>query len=402
VELDAEALKNGLVVLLHARGLFPDGLPFNIPETDVPLQARSVADAFPRTGDAVTVLLGVPVRKHRGFNCALDNPAPGDYPDTRYIADTRVHPDENTGVDERSIQVGRKRLRLLLDTEPADDLVTLPLARILRTGAGHLAYDATFVPPVLQIHASQRLLGLAHRLIELLDEKSAAIEPHATSGSEFSPREIANFWLLHAVNSASAALRHLVLAKRGHPEELFLELSRLAGALCTFKLRSHPRSLPLYDHPNLTTCFDALDRHIREHLEIVVPTNCVSIPLSPAGGCFFEGEVTDQRCLGRSRWVLGVRASIGDAELMSRTPRLVKICSTQFVKELVKRALPGLGLTHLSAPPPAISPRGEQQYFGISRSGPCWNHILKTRRIGVYMPADIPNPEIEILVVLDK
>jgi len=183
---------------------------------------------------------------------------------------------------------------------------------------------------------------------------------------------------------------------------LFIELLRLAGALCTFKLGSPPRELPLYDHRNLTACFHALDRHIRENLEITVPTNCVSIPLKPVGGCFYDGEILDQRCLGRSRWVLAVRASIGDADLMSRVPRLVKICSPQFVKELVKRALPGLALTHLSAPPSAISPHGEQQYFGISRSGPCWNHIFETRRIAVYIPADIPDPELEILVVLDR
>jgi type VI secretion system protein ImpJ len=204
------------------------------------------------------------------------------------------------------------------------------------------------------------------------------------------------------VNSASASLRHLAASKRGHPEELFVELSRLAGALCTFKLGSHPRSLPLYDHASLSACFEALDRHIREHLEITIPTNCLSIPLQATGGCFYDGEIADQRCLSRSRWVLAVRSPIGEAELMVKTPRLVKICSPQFVRELVKRALPGLALTHLSVPPPAISPGVEKQYFGISRGGPCWEHIVKTRRVGVYVPGDIPNPEVEILVVLEK
>jgi type VI secretion system protein ImpJ len=240
------------------------------------------------------------------------------------------------------------------------------------------------------------------RLIEILDEKSSSITRSAGKGGlEFSTREIANFWLLHAVNSALAPLRHLIVSKRGHPEELFLELSRLAGALCTFALDSHPRDLPLYDHQNLSECFGKLDAHIRAHLETIVPTNCISIPLSPAGDYFFEGEVTDQRCLNRSRWVLAVRANMGDAELMVRVPHLVKVCTPPFVRELVKRALPGMALTHLSAPPPAISTRVETQYYGISRSGPCWDHLVQTRHIGVYVPGDIPNPEVEILVVLD-
>jgi type VI secretion system protein ImpJ len=349
------------------------------------------------------VLLGIPRHKPEGLNCVLDNGEARDCPDIRYIAESRVLHDDNTGGDERPIQVGRKNLRLVLDTEPVEGLLSLPLARVVRDGSGHFSYDPHFVPPLLQIVASQRLMLLGRRLVEVLEEKASAIgQSRPSSGAEFFTREIASFWILHAVNSAAAALRHLVVAKRGHPEELFIELVRLAGALCTFRLGSHPRGLPLYDHRNLGACFDALDRHIREHLEIIVPTNCISIPLTPAGDCFYEGEIADQRCVGRSRWVLAVRADMGDAELMIKTPQLVKVCSPQFVKELVKRALPGLALKHLAVPPPAISPGVEKQYFGISRGGPCWDHMVQTKRVGVYIPGDIPNPEVEILVVLDQ
>ncbi len=207
--------------------------------------------------------------------------------DSRFVAESRVLHDENTGIDERPVSLGRKNFRLLVDTEPAGDLLTLPIARIVRDGSGHFVYDTIFVPPVLRTSASPRLMLLAQRLIEILDEKSVTISRGAAGGqgghTEFSTREIANFWLLHAVNSAAAPLRHILVTRRGHPEELFLEMSRLAGALCTFALDSHPRDLPHYDHQNLSDCFDQLDRHIRAHLETIVPTNCISIPLSPAG-----------------------------------------------------------------------------------------------------------------------
>jgi len=72
------------------------------------------------------------------------------------------------------------------------------------------------------------------------------------------------------------------------------------------------------------------------------------------------------------------------------------------VRELVKRALPGMALTHLAVPPAAISTRVETQYYGISRSGPCWDHLVQTRRVGVYVPGELPSPEVEILVVLDS
>jgi type VI secretion system protein ImpJ len=403
VELDADALHNGTVSLLHARGIFPDGLPFNMPESEALPPARAVADLFPPTRDGVTVLLAIPPRKPDGLNCRLDE---GDPSSARYSAESRVLHDENTGADERPVRLGRKNVRLLLDTEPHSDLIALPVARVVRDGSGHFTADSNFVPPVLQIGASARLMLLVQRLIEILDDKSASISRSPGRGgpsgpAEFSTREIANFWLLHSVNSALAPLRHLLVTKRGHPEELFLELSRLAGALCTFALESHPRNLPLYDHDNLSESFDKLDRHIRAHLETIVPTNCISIPLTASENYFYEGEVTDQRCLNRSRWVLAVRANVGEAELMANAPRLVKVCTPPFVRELVKRALPGMALTHLAVPPAAISARVETQYFGIARTGPCWDHLVQTRRVGVYVPGEFPNPEVEILVVLE-
>ena len=217
VELDAEALHNGTVSLVHARGILPDGLPFNMPESDALPEPRAVADLFPPTRDFVTVMLAIPPRKPNGYNCALDE----DGAEARYVAESRVLSDENNGGDERPVRLGRKNLRLLMDTEPARDLLTVPIARVVRDHSGHFAYYQGFVPPVLQISASKSLMIMVQRLIEILDEKAATISRGSGRGSqigtEFATREIANFWLLHAVNSALPPLRHQLIAKHGHP-----------------------------------------------------------------------------------------------------------------------------------------------------------------------------------------
>jgi type VI secretion system protein ImpJ len=396
--LDPDALRNGTVSLVHARGLFPDGLPFHMPECDPLPPARPIADLFPPTREGLIVLLAIPTGQTGGANCAVDT----DLPDARFIAETRPFQDENTGADERQVRIGRKNIRLLLDTEPQEGFSCLPVARIVRDGSGHYVFDADFIPPCLQLGASERLMLMVRQLIEILDQKSATLSrPAGEPAKEFSVRNIANFWLLHAVNSGLSALRHNWASKRGHPEELFLEMSRLGGALCTFSLDSHPRTLPLYNHDRLGECFGALEHHIRTHLEIVVPTNCIAIPLTKVDEYFYEAEIADTRCLGRSRWVIGIQSHIGEAELIGKTPELVKVCSSKFVGELVKRAMPGLGLTHLQVPPPAISARLESQYFGIGRTGPFWDHIVQTRRVGIYVPGDLPDPELELLVVLE-
>jgi type VI secretion system protein ImpJ len=44
----------------------------------------------------------------------------------------------------------------------------------------------------------------------------------------------------------------------------------------------------------------------------------------------------------------------------------------------------------------------EFQYFGLSRIGSCWEHMVETRKVGVYVPDDLPGAEIELLVVLES
>lgn len=404
IELDAEAVRNGTVSLVHCRGIFPDGLPFNMPESDPLPTPRAIADLFPAIRESLTVILGILPHKSGAANCALNDEDANAL--TRYIAEFETVPDENTGLDEKNVKFGRKNIQILLDTESPGDMQLLPIARIRRDGSGNYIYDESFIPPCIQMTASQALMTITQRMIEVLQEKSAAISLDNRGRGKFqtgfSAQEIARFWFLHAINSSLGPLRHLFFSKRGHPEELFLELLRLGGALCTFAMDSDPRNLPLYNHLALDKCFTEIERHIRAHLEMLAPSNCIAIPLRPGANYFYEGEVVDQRCLDRARWILSVRSPIGDAEVISRTLQLVKICSGQFIRRLVDSAIGGMALNHIPVPPAAVSPRVECQYFTISRTGPCWEHIVKTRRVGVYVPGDIPNPEIELLVVLES
>ena len=56
--------------------------------------------------------------------------------------------------------------------------------------------------------------------------------------------------------------------------------------------------------------------------------------------------------------------------------------------ELVRRALPGLPLTHMPSPPPAVSAKPDTQYFSLGKGGPCWDHMVQTKIAGVYVPGE--------------
>jgi len=399
-ELDMEAIRNDSVSLIHARGIFPDGLPFDIPASDTAPESLDVRELFSPTQQSHLVLLTIPAYRADRPNFGSNGESNGSH--ARYHAEAAPMLDDTTGRDEKPVSIGRKNLRLALDAEPIEDVVSLPIARVKRDGAGHFMYDPEYVPPCVQVGASKRLMQLLQRLIEILDAKSDSMaRGRRGSAEEFARQEVASFWLLHAIDSSLPSLRHIAQVKRLHPEQLYVELSRLAGALCTFALDAHPRALPLYDHDHPQECFDALEKQIRANLEVVTPTARTVVPLKMTTPFLHTGAISDQRSFGLARWILGVRSSLNGVELAARVPQLAKVCSAKFTLELVRRAFPGMRIQHIQIPPASIAPRSDTQYFSVDRAGPCWDTLSSTHEIGVYLPDAIPQPEVELVIVAE-
>jgi type VI secretion system protein ImpJ len=394
VELDADALRNGTAALVHARGVMPDGLPFDVPRSDPAPAPRDLRDVFSPTQESHLLLLGVPPYRPDGANAGENGGA-------RYVTTPVSRFDETSGRDERPVPVGRKNLRLLLDHEAHEGEVLLPLARVRRDGSGHFVFDEGYIPPVLQVGASEALVRLLARIVDMLEAKGAALAA-ARAGGGGPTGDVATLWLLHAVHSSLAPLRQHLLSRRSRPDQLFTELARLAGALCTFALDAHPRQLAAYDPDDLAGCFGALERHIARHLGVAAPAAAVRIPLAPAAPFLYNGEVTDRRCLGeRTRWLFGVASGLGVADTITKVPQLVKLCSAKFTPELVRRAYPGLMLQYVPVPPASVAPQAGMQYFEVVRHGPCWDTIVQTAAVGIYVPDAFPDAQVELRVVLD-
>jgi type VI secretion system protein ImpJ len=196
-------------------------------------------------------------------------------------------------------------------------------------------------------------------------------------------------------------LRHHLQDRRSHPEEVYRDLARLAGSLSTFSLEATREEIPKYRHRDLTSAFRELDSLIRRYLEIVAPSNSVTLQFRKVDNYIYAAEVKDERCLRRARWILGIRSSLTDSVLLRQTPKLLKVCSAEGVAKLIQRALPGLELMHLPVPPAALRAQADMHYFSISLSGACWQHILQTKQVGVYLPGDLGDATFDLTVITE-
>jgi type VI secretion system protein ImpJ len=402
LRVDEQALIGGNIALLEAAGIFPDGLLFDIPASDPEPPARAIADHLAADEDGVDVFLAIPQYREQGFNVANGRRDV----ETRYSAEIEMFRDETTGQSERPVVMARKNFRLLFEGESREGSSVLRLGRLRKTAAGLFELDPRCVAPVLDLRASDYLISIARRLVEILSARSSALasmrRQKNQSLADFTVSDIANFWLLYTINSYFPLIWHLFETRHGHPEALFAAMSSLAGALTTFSTKMRPRDLPSYTHEDLGACFTDLDEKLRFLLETVVPANFVSLPLKLIQPNIYGVSIEHEEYLRNTRMYLAMSAEMPQGDLIGRAPNALKICSTDHVEHLVQRALPGVQMLHVINPPSAIPIRMNYQYFSLNQSGGPWESIVRGRSLAAYVPGEFRNPQLELLVLLPQ
>ncbi|HEY7304101.1 MAG TPA: type VI secretion system baseplate subunit TssK [Bryobacteraceae bacterium] len=399
--INREALAGGNLAIDIASGIFPDGLVFDIPESDPAPLPKPLAGYFDALHETIDVYLAVPAWRYGHVNVSTSPTADAD---TRYLAEVALLRDENASQIERPVQIARKNLRLLVDKEAREGTPAMKVARVTRTDSGVLQLDPGFVPPLLDIRASEYLMSIVRRLLEILTAKSAALSGMRRQKSqglaEFTASDIANFWLLYTVNTFLPQLRHLFEVRGGHPEVLFNTMNALAGALTTFSTKILPRDLPLYEHRELGPRIGDLDDKLRYLLETVIPSNFVALPLRSTSPSIYATAIDEDRYLQNTKMYLALTAEMPEGDLIGKAPQLIKPCSANHLEHLVRNALPGLSMRHLPVPPNAIPVKLNYQYFSLNQNGPAWEAIKRSRNFAAWVPSDFPNPQLELIIVM--
>jgi len=400
LEIDREALAGGSFAIAAAAGIFPDGLLFDMPLSDPTPPPKQLEGAFGPDQQTLDVYLAIPEYRYGGHNVSA---AKRDR-DTRYRAEELLRRDETTGRSERPIQVARKNVRILFEGESTEGSTVVRVARLTRTTTGDYQLAAAFVPPLIDIQASEYVMAIARRLVEILSTKSTQLagmrRQKNQSLADFGIADVASFWLLYTINSHLPLLRHLYETRRGHPAMLFEMMLELAGALTTFSMRIQPRDLPSYEHDELGACFTRLDEQLRELLETVVPANTVSIPLRIVQPSVHAAALDQDKYLAAPQIFLAISSTARANELVQRVPSLLKVSAGGQLDHLIRQALGGIILTYVPTPPTAVPVKLNYHYFLLQKSGPEWDAVARARNIAAYVPAELGEVQLELVVLL--
>ena len=398
LEVDRDGLENGFFTLYRCSGVWPDGLPVQIPDEDAAPQARSFKALFAPSAESLDVYLAIPARHPDAVNVRVDINGGGRTP--RYQLELLRVTDETVEGNECEIPVASKNLEILFSGESLDDKIWIKIAELGRTAAGTAVLrDASYIAPCVSVAASVTLMSILHRVLEMLAAKSGALSQQRRHITEFGSSDMANFWLLHTVNSYVPMLAHFFNVPNRHPEQLYLVLAQIVGELSTFALQADPRDVPRYDHENLFKTFDELEKKIRFLLDTIIPSKYVIIPLEKTPELFYVGHILDDRLLKTAQFYLATNAQVPANRLIEDVPAKAKISSPDEVGMLIGRAVPGVSVTHEPIPPSAIPVKPNYKYFHLHTQGRWWDVICTSRSVALYLPDEFPDLKAELVAV---
>jgi type VI secretion system protein ImpJ len=395
LELERDLLSIGKLGVRRARGVFPDGTPFAMPDSD-PLPPALEVEAQVR--DQV-VLLALPLRKGGASVTTRGNGA-GEV--TRYHSQdhqTRdVMSDISSVVD---LEVAALSSRLMLQTEPGEDFAQIPLAHVVECRADRqVMLNDQFIPTVLTCSATDRLATFLTELHGLLHQRGEALAARAVATGRGGSAEIADFLMLQTVNRHEPVVAHLAASARCHPEEVYRLALEVAGDLSTLTSSSRrPPQFPSYRHDALRESFEPVMQALRAFLSVVLQQNAIPIPLQQKRFGISVGVVADRSLFDSAVFVLAARADLPADELRRRFPHQLKIGPVERIQDLVNLQLPGIAIQAMPVAPRQIPYHAGFTYFELDRSSDLWRALKTSGGVAIHRAGEFPGLALEFWAI---
>ncbi len=403
VAFDLQALRLGKLKAARIRMRLADGTLIDTDHVDRLPGALALSSVLSETAQEAIVLLALPLEHANGNNCVFDG-AKADRP-VRYRQDWRqvqdIYADE-----AQSIGVMEHVLSLRLETDDNADYITGPIARLVRDGQGAWCLDPAYVPPLLSFAAHPALLAQMDNLLTQLSAKRKRLMGMRRESNQrmadFAVADVSLFWLLNALNSYQPVLADLMANPARHPEQVYLELVKLAGGLLTFSLDHDVDAIPAYRHDRLESVFAPLMQMISTLLEASLPSRVVALVLETTAANRWQVSLNDPRLREpeAADFYLSVRCRQSAAQLQTQFPRLCKVGTPDDVDHLINAALDGVPLQSLSHVPAAIPLRLENQYFALDLAHPKGRSVLEEGVCAFYVPGTLGDVKLELFAVL--
>ena len=390
MKLSYDELQNSRLRFDRLRVITRGGVEIDFPRNaDLPIVDIKTKFAKSKT-QGFLVKLAIPYWKEERQNC-IDL---GANTDARakiiYRVTEHNYPDENSGINPKSLQVRHLNARLILDDEDESDMETIPLLRIIRSTGDEMGspkQDPKFSPPCLLVNASPALREIVQDISAVVDSNRKELTDQITRGAEFDMSllkgpQIEQVLRLRTLNRFAARMPAMVDAPGIPPFTWYLEMRELLSELVALKPGSKDYDVAPYDHDNPVLNFDELSAKIRLYLKGTVRSNKWEVAFRKEGD-WFSATLEEKHFTVPSEYFFGIRTrqdSRALAELVENKDEF-KFMS----KSKVDNAFNGVPLQEERIVPHELPPSGDWHYFRLDRKEGhrMWEAIQREKAIGV-------------------
>jgi type VI secretion system protein ImpJ len=391
--INRDLLATGLFALASASGVFEDGTPFALPgETDQP----TPLDLLDGTRNAV-VYLALPIRQPGAVEVAIDGTSAGRYG----LQEFEAYDTHSASPEPAGLQIGRLRLRYMLETENRSGYLCIGLARVVEVAPDRrVTLDDRWITPALVCSATPPLAGLLAELSGMLNQRGEALASRLTAPGQRGVADVSDFLLLQSVNRAQKLLSHWADAGNVHPVDLYASLVQMAGDFATFtESTRRPSTYPPYRHDDLQRSFAPVIADLRRSLTYAGEQTAIAIPLQERRHGVRVGAITDRGILRSASFVLTAQADVPTETLRRMFPSQVKIGAVEQIRELVNVALPGIAIRPLPVAPRQLPFYAGATYFELDRNSPHWQQMQMSGGFAVHVSGDFPNLNLELWAI---
>ncbi|MCL2779667.1 MAG: type VI secretion system baseplate subunit TssK [Polyangiaceae bacterium] len=386
IDLDEQAIESGHVLLRELRAILPGGLPIACGTKEAPAAPNRIVREL---GDrkSLQVYVGV-ANAHPGTVNVDDAVDPTSH--RRYTRDVIQVFDLQNGTKE-PVVVGRLRpnVALLFERERLDGFDTLPIARVVRKD-GRLAYDESYIAPVLQVRGSRYLQEGLRKLLGSLLEQQKTLEDMASSDDNALWRR----WALSVVSSHAAIVADIVEQGHHHPRDVHWQLRRLYGALTAFTPQREPAAPP-FKYRELGETFRFLFKNITTMLNALGTEQYRLIPMRTYDANTLFVELIEP-AIFRNEFFLRIQGA--DVEMLRKqVPRTFRLAAWNQLGAVRRAAVSGVPLIPMATAPAVLPQTPGALYFRVDKKGESFEQILRSGQLGIDVA--IPNVKVTLFAV---
>ncbi len=393
LDIDRDLLGVGRFAALAGTGVFEDGTVFAIPrDTDHP----PPLDVPQNTRNQI-VYLAVPIGQAGSVEVAADGTGEARWA----LAAFEAYDTHSASPLPAELQVGRLRLRYMLEEENRAGFFCIGLARITEmTADKRVLLDERWIPPALVCAASAPLAGLMTELAGMLNQRGESLAARVTAPGQRGVAEVTDFLLLQAINRWQALLTHWAEAGAVHPADFYATLVQMAGEFATFtEAARRPNAYPAYRHEDLQRSFAPVVADLRRSLAAVIDAAALPIPLQEKRFGVRVGQITDRGILRAAQFVLVVRADVPAETLRQRFPRQAKIGAVEEITNLVNVQLPGIEISPMAVAPRQLPFYANATYFELDRNAAHWQKMQASGGFAIHVSGEFPGLWMELWAI---